>query len=710
MRICVVGGGPGGLYAALLLKKADPSRHVELFEKNPADATYGWGVVFSDRTLTSFREADYQTYEDITDAFVMWEAIDVRIKDVVVRCEGQVFSGIARKALLGILQQRCADLGVELHWQTEITDTNAVEDFDLVVAADGVHSLWREQLVGDLAPRITEGVSRYIWFGTSRSFDSFTFAFRETEHGLFQAHAYPFDGTTGTFIVECRSEVWRSAGLDRSSEHESIAFCEKVFREDLNGASLMSNSSKWLTFPTLRCKRWRSGNVVLLGDAVHTAHFSIGSGTKLAMEDSIGLAEAMRRHDSIGEALAEYEMDRRPRVEAFQEAARQSQTYFENTARYMDMQPLQFAFHLLTRSGRVGYSELRLKDPDLVGRVDALVSGTEKTVAPTPAFNELTLRGTGLANRVALTLRPTDSAENGLPDEAMLSDLERAARSGAGLLFTDVVAPSADGRITSGSPGIYDDSHEATWAGALGSSGPGRAAVVLHLGHAGARGATAPRTFGVDVALAEDGWDLLAASPVAYAPAGRTPKEMDRSDMERVVVDFVEATERAKRAGFDAVGLHAGQGYLLGGFLSPATNLRTDEYGGSLEARARWPLEVLAAVRTAWAGQPLIVTLNAVDWGPRGADLKHGIELAWLLRKGGCDLLRVTAGQATFASKARYDPYWLMHYCDVLRNEVGIAAMPALSLPTVDAINSAIGAGRADVGSLRTDPKRLAFR
>ena len=704
MRIGIVGGGPGGLYAALLLKKDDPNRHVVLYEKNPADATYGWGVVFSDRTLTSFREADYQTYEDITDRFVMWDAIDVRMRDAVVRCEGQIFSGIARKALLGLLQQRCADLGVELHWQTEIADKSVAEDFDLLVAADGVHSLFRQHVASEVRPQVVEGRSRYIWFGTERSFDSFTFAFRETEHGLFQAHAYPFDGTTGTFIVECRPEVWRAAGLDRSSEDESIAFCEKVFRDDLLGASLMSNNSKWLTFPTLRCKRWWTGNIVLLGDAVHTAHFSIGSGTKLAMEDSIGLMEALRGHEDIPGALAEYEMDRRPRVEAFQEAARQSQTYFENTARYMHMEPLQFAFHLLTRSGRVGYGELRLKDAHLVARVDEFLSGGRRAVAPPPAFNPLSLSEHDLANRVAVTLRPMDSSEEGVPDEGMVASLSRAAVSGAGFVITDVVSPSADGRITDGSPGLYNDEHERAWTDALARIPRPRAAIAVHLAHAGPRGATVRRRRGVDVALGNDGWELVAASSVAYAPGGREPRSMERVDMTRVTAEFSDAAQRAKRTGFDILGLHMGHGYLLASFLSPLTNGRTDEYGGPLERRARFPMEVLDAVRQTWEGRPLFVTINAADWAPKGASLEDGIALARLIQERGCDLLRITAGQSLYSSRPRYDPYWLMHYCDVIRNEVGLPTMPALAFPTVDDINTALGAGRADIGPLRFDP------
>ena len=681
------------------MKKQDPNKHVVLYEKNPAGATYGWGVVFSDRTLTSFREADLQTYEDITDHFVIWDAIDIRMKDEVIRCEGQVFSGIARKTLLRILQQRCMDLGVELHFETEIAHADLARDFDLVVAADGVHSIFREQSAKQLRPTTTEGASRYIWFGTDRSFDSFTFCFRDTEHGLFQAHAYPFDGVTGTFIVECRPEVWRNAGLDRSSEQESISFCQKVFEKDLRGASLMSNGSKWLTFPTLKCKHWSAGNIVFVGDAVHTAHFSIGSGTKLAMEDSIGLAEALRRNDEIDQALAEYEMDRRPRVEAFQEAARQSQTYFENTSRYIGMEPLQFAFNLLTRSGRVGYGEVRLKDPELVAGVDSFMSEGGAKLSPPPAFNRARIGGIELANRVVVSVPPTDEADNGIPDERLLSEVKLGLRSGAGLVLIDHVAPSADGRINSGSPGIYTDEQETAWSQALAIQGDG--VVAANLSHAGARGSTLPRTAGVDIPLESGGWDLVAASAVPYASGGRVPREMDTTDMERVVSDLEDATRRVERAGFQAVGLDLSRGYLLGGFLSPLTNARDDEFGVSPEGRARFPLRVFDAVRTAWRGRCLFVTLGASDWARGGAKLADALGLARTLKQRGCDLIRVTAGQSVHTSKLHYDPYWSLHFTDVIRNEVGIATMPALSLPTIDDVNTVLGGGRADLASLR---------
>ena len=700
----MIGGGPGGLYAALLLKKHDPDRHVVLYEKNPAGATYGWGVVFSDRTITSFREADYSTYVDITDRFVLWEAIDVRIDGEVIRCEGQVFSGIARRALLAVLQQRCADLGVELHWETELDVDDVRADFDLVVGADGVHSPTRERFAPHLGPSVREGRSRYIWFGTDRAFDSFTFAFRTTEHGLFQAHAYPFDGTTSTFIVECRPEVWRAAGLDRSSERESIALCEKIFADDLSGRSLMSNNSKWLTFPTLKCKTWHVDNVVLLGDAVHTAHFSIGSGTKLAMEDAIALANAFERPASFEQAVANYELDRKPRVAVFQDAARQSQTYFEHTSRYRDMPPIQFAFNLLTRSGRVDYGSLRLKDPSFVGLVDGFMAGRPGSVAPPPAFNPLDLAGLHVTNRIAVVCRPSDTSSGGLPDEVALRSFEAAEGYGVGLVVTDVVAVSASGRITSGSAGLYDDDHERAWSQALSRARRDGAAWALHLGHAGARGATHPRQLGVDRPLGPSGWDLVSASALPYTPASARPRAMERADMDSTLRDFVDAVRRGDAAGFDVLGLHMGSGYLLGSFISPLTNRRADDYGGDLASRLRYPLEVVDAVRGEWPDdKPLFASLTVDDGARDGLTLTDAVHAARNLKERGCDFVRVLAGQTTGASVSRYDPYWLMHLTDVIRNEAGIATMPGLSLPNVDAINTAVAGGRADLCSMR-DP------
>ncbi|MDQ3985205.1 MAG: FAD-dependent monooxygenase [Actinomycetota bacterium] len=700
-RIAIVGGGPGGLYCALLLKRADPDRDVVLFEKNPPDATYGWGVVFSDRTLSSFREADYATFVRITDNFVLWDAIDVRVKDRVVRCGGQVFSGIARMTLLELLQERCTDLGVQMNFQTEIADHGEWSDFDLVVGADGVHSPLRQELSDHLRPAIAEGATRYIWFGTDRPFDSFTFAFRETEFGLFQAHAYPFEGAMSTFIVECPESSWRAAGLDRTSEGESIAFCEKVFGADLLGHSLRSNNSKWLTFPTLKCRTWHHGKFVLLGDAVHTAHFSIGSGTKLAMEDAIALVNSFQEHGDIDRALNRYEMDRKPRVGRFQEAARQSQTYFENTSRYVDLDAERFAFGLLTRSGRIDYSDLRTRDPHFVTAVDRATRREEPTlvVAPPPAFNSIVVGGLALSNRIVVSPPPTDGSVDGAVGMATAETLVTGARSGAALVVTEPIAVSAAARLTTGSPGIYEAAHEGAWGRVVQDVHRDGAGIAAQIGHAGPRGATRPRQNGTDLPSAEP-WPLVAASPYRYAPWGEEARAATESDFAAVTEDFRSAARRVRAAGFDALGVHMAAGDLLATFLSPLTNTREDDYGGDLTRRMRWPLDLFHAVRREWEGM-LFATVSATDAAAGGLRVPDAVDLCRRLKDAGCDLVRVVTGQNVFNSRPRYDRYWLVHYSDVLRNEAHVATLPGLSLDTVDQINTAIAAGRADLCGLR---------
>lgn len=683
MKVAVVGGGPAGLYFSLLLKKATPDHDVVVYERNPEGATYGWGVVFSDRTLSSFREADYKTYTQITDSFIIWDSIDISYRDEVVRCGGQVFSGISRKALLGLLHDRCRELGVAIEHERAISGPDEL-GADLVVAADGVRSVVREAHSDRFGPRFSSGSSRYIWFGTERTFDSFTFAFRANDHGFFQAHAYPFDGSMSTFIVECDETSWRTAGLDTATEEQSISYCERLFAPELRGHGLRSNNSKWIRFETLKNKTWHHDNVVLVGDAAHTAHFSIGSGTKLAMEDSIALATALETKGTIPAALTEYQLDRKPRVERFQEAARQSQTYFETTRHYQHMEPLQFAFHLLSRSGRIDYDDLRLRDRHFVGAVDRWFTATSinepRAIAAPPTFAPLILRDKTIPNRIAVIAT---------------HDLESAARTGAGLVFTDFVAVSEHARITPNSPALVTSEVGRRWIGA------NDVTTVVALGHSGARGATRPRDRMVDVPLPPDeAWGLLAASPIAYTPHSRVPVEMDRKDMDDVTEDFVTAAGLARDAGFDLLELHMGHGYLLGGFLSPLTNQRSDEYGGALEARVRYPLEVFDAVTAAWGG-PIGVALNASDWAPGGTTLADAVAAAKILKNHGCDLVRVLAGQTTARHKPRYDPYFLTHYADRIRNEARIATIATGDITTVDHANTIVAGGRADLCLLR---------
>lgn len=692
-----MGAGPAGLYLALLLKKAAPASDVLVVEKNSAGATYGWGVVFSDRTLSSFREADHPTYTEITENFIMWDAIDVRYQDEVVRCEGQGFSGIERKLLLELLRRRAVELGVRMEFQREVADPAELAAFDVVVAADGVRSTLRDAASDRFRPRTALGRSRYIWFGTPHTFDSFTFAFRASDDGFFQAHAYPFNGTMSTFIVECDEATWRRAGLDSASEAESISYCEKLFEQDIGGKSLLSNKSKWINFVNIKNKTWRSGNVVLVGDAAHTAHFSIGSGTKLAMEDSIALANALVTIDDVGAALTEYELERKPRVERFQEAARQSQTYFENTRRYQHMEPLQFAFHLLSRSGRIDYDDLRVRDRHFVGAVDRwffarATPGAAPAIAPPAAFAPGRIGELEVPNR--LVVRTGDEP----------ADLAGAARTGAGVALTGFVAVSAQGRISPDTPGLFADAHERAWAEAVASAraaGPARLAVSL--GHAGPRGSTRPRSRMVDVPLPPgEGWELLAASPVRYGGRSAAPVQMGRAEMDLVVGEFAAAARRAGAAGFDLVEIDMAHGHLPATFLSPLTNRRDDGFGGSLEHRLRWPLELLDAVRAALpAERPLGVALSASDWAPGGLPLDEAIAAARAFKERGCDVIRVLAGQTVARFRPRYDPYFLTYLADRIRNDARIATIATGDITTVDHANTIVAGGRADLCELR---------
>jgi anthraniloyl-CoA monooxygenase len=707
VNVLVLGGGPGGLYAALLLKKGHPQWRIRVLERNPAGATYGWGIVFSDRTLASFREADLPTYQDIVRRFVLWDTIEVRRGAEVIRCGGNVFSGMSRKILLEILARRCVELGVEVAFATDVQDLSILDGLDLVVAADGANSLVRKAHASVFRPTIQWGKSKYAWFGTTQVFDAFTFIFRESEHGPFQAHVYPHVGTASTMVIECAEETWRAAGLECASEVDSVERCEAVFAEDLCGHALLANKSDWQSFPTVRNRTWRCGGVVLLGDAAHTAHFGIGSGTKLAMEDAIALASAFERHsEDVERAASEYELERRPIVEAFQEAALESGEYFENTRRYAGFDVLPFAFHLLTRNSRITYDELRRRDSAFIDAVDrsffrhAHRNGDGSPLfAPPPAFAPLDLRGVTLSNRLAVVAAPTDSSRDGMLDEGQGAALVRHAAAGAGLVLTDLVAVAPQARITPGCPGLWSGEHAAV-LGRLVEHVHARSAsrIGIRVGHAGRRGATRPRTDGLDRPLRVGAWPLLAPSALRYTPTSAVPTEMTRADMGRVREEFVRAAELALAAGFDLLELDFAQGRLFSSFLSPLSNRRSDRFGGELAARAAFPLEVFDAVRAVWpTDRPVSVALSATDWVRDGIEVDDTVAVAVMLRERGCDLVHVIAGQTLPESRPRYGSYWSALFADRVRNHAGVPVAVASPNVTSDAANTLLASGRADL-------------
>jgi anthraniloyl-CoA monooxygenase len=706
MRVLVVGGGPGGLYAAALIRKAFGERaEVSVCERDPRGATYGWGVVFSEQTLGALQQADRVSYERIEAQFARWDAIDVDFRGVRMRAYGHGFSGLSRKVLLGILEDRCLELGVAVHHEHAVEDPAAFGDYDLVVAADGLNSRVRQTFADTFRPGYDTRSAKYIWWGTSKRPDVFTYLVRPTEWGIFQGTPYPFADDRSTFVVECSEKTWTAAGIDRMSEDESKHFCEELFADFLEGHPLLANRSLWLNFTTVRNQRWSRGNVVLLGDAAHTVHFTIGSGTKLAMEDAIALVDALSKHDRVTDALAYYENGRAPVIEAFQEAAQESLLWFENLDRHMEMPPEQFMFNFLTRSGRISYDDVRQRDAAFADAFDRWFASAARSreepvlIAPSPLFTPLQLGARTVPNRAVLTIGNDLSAEDALPGRAHERALLHRARGGAGVVLTDVIAVSGPARVTPRDSGLYRDRQEERWAKIVAAVHQDSDALVMAcLGHAGPRGATAPREHGIDRPLLHGAWPLLAASARPHTSRAQVPKAMDRDDMDAVIEQFRAATERAARAGFDMLELHAGHGYLLASFLSPLTNRRSDEYGGEIENRMRFPLEVFAVVKSAWpADRPLCVCLTADDWARGGTTTADAAAVARELKSMGCDLIHLVAGQSVARSRGSYRQHFLSSYGEWVRSEVDIPVMIRGRITSADETNTVIGGGRADL-------------
>ena len=624
-RIVCLGGGPAGLYAAILFRKALPRARVEVYERNRPDDTFGWGVVFSDRTMENFAAADAPSQAAITGSFHHWDDIDVHYRGTVTTTGGHGFCGIERKRLLGILQERGAELGVVHHFQREVDDDAQFADASLVVAADGVNSRTRRRHEAVFEPDIDTRECRYIWLGTTKPFPAFTFAFEETEHGWFQIHAYQFSSTLSTVIVETREETWRAHGLDAANHEQSIAFSEKLFARYLDGHRLMSNAahlrgSAWLNFQRVLCRRWHHANRVLIGDAAHTAHFSIGSGTKLAMEDAIALVARTAGAADVPAALAAYQEERETEALRLQSAARNRMRWFEDVARYTRLPPWQFTYSLLTGSQRIGHANLKLRDPAFVADVERrLADGVGAGRPRPPMFLPLELRGMRLENRIVVSPMAQYSAVDGMPNDWHLVHLGARATGGAGLVFTEMTCVSPEGRISPGCTGLWNEVQRDAWRRIAGFvQGNSRAKLCMQLGHSGRKGSTQLGWERDDHPLPAGNWETMAPSALPYLEGiSAPPREMTRADMDRVREEFVRSARFAYEAGFDMLEVHMAHGYLLASFLSPLTNRRTDAWGGSLENRSRYPLEVLAAVRTAWPDRPLSVRLSSRDWAPR---------------------------------------------------------------------------------------------
>ncbi|TNC73314.1 bifunctional salicylyl-CoA 5-hydroxylase/oxidoreductase [Rubellimicrobium roseum] len=720
MKILCLGGGPAGLYFAISMKLRDPAHEVTVLERNRAADTFGWGVVLSDDALSRMQRNDPASTQAIRDRFAYWDDIAVIHKGTRTVSGGHGFAGIGRKALLVLLQDRARELGVELHFETEFQTAESYRrEYDLVVACDGINSRVRKEFAEVFQPDIDLRVCKFVWLGTRQTFaNAFTFIFEATEHGWVWAHAYQFDRDTATFIVECRPETWDRWGFEHMTKEETVATCERIFARHLDGHALMSNAAHlrgaavWQQFPRVICEKWYHGNVVLMGDAAATGHFSIGSGTRLAIDSAIALADYLHSEPTLEDAFRRYQKERRVEVLRLQSAARNSLEWFEEVERYLDMPPVQFAYSLLTRSQRISHENLRLRDPKWLSEAEAWfqrqAGGQE---ARAPMFAPFTLRDMRLRNRIVVSPMAQYKAVNGCPTDWHFVHYAERAKGGAGLVYTEMACVSPEGRITPGCPGTYAPEHEREWTRLVDFvHRETEARLCLQIGHAGRKGSVQVPWDDDEMPLRDGNWPLLAPSAIPWSPRHQTPKEMDRADMDLVCEQFAEAARMAERAGFDMIELHAAHGYLLSSFISPVSNRRTDDYGGSLENRMRFPLEVFRAMRAEWPQhRPMSVRVSATDWmGEAGVTPQEAVRIARMFHEAGADIIDVSAGQTSTDAKPVYGRMFQTPLSDRIRNEGGMATMAVGNITDPDQVNGILMAGRADLVCLArphlTDP------
>ena len=710
MKIACLGGGPAGLYSAISIKLRDPAHDVTVFERNRPDDTFGWGVVFSNETFDNIATNDPASAQAIREHFAYWDDIAVHYRGQRIVSTGHGFSGIARKTLLLLLQERARELGARLSFQTEIASAGELaKEFDLVIAADGLNSRTRNEFAHAFRPAIETRKNKFVWLGTRQKFDdAFTFIFEETEHGWVWAHAYQFDADTATFIVECSESVWRKFGFAAMSQDESCRTCERIFAKYLGGHRLMSNAahlrgSAWLNFPRVLCETWSHDNIVLMGDAAATAHFSVGSGTKLAMESAISMAEYLASEPTQEAAFAKYEDARRTEVLRLQSAARNSLEWFEDVERYLHLDPVQFNYSLLTRSQRISHENLRLRDRNWLEGAEAWfqrLAGAGDNTIRRPMFAPFRLRDMRLKNRVVVSPMAQYKAVDGCPTDWHLVHYGERAKGGAALVCTEMTCVSPEGRITPGCTGMYAPEHEVAWKRIVEFvHAETDAKISCQLGHCGAKGSTQLGWQEMDAPLKSGNWPVMAPSPVAWSERNQRARAMTRADMDRVREEFVAATEMAARAGFDMLEIHCAHGYLLSSFITPLTNWRSDQYGGALENRMRYPLEIFRAVRAIWpAEKPISVRISANDWvGAEGIEPQDAVGISRMLQEAGVDICDVSAGQTSIKARPVYGRMFQTPFSDRIRNETGMATMAVGNIYEPDHVNSILMAGRADL-------------